>query len=81
MVVVFPFLGRGFDDFDRRAVDDVGELFVQLREGGGRRRGFKPDDEQILHKPAGLKIPVKAGDDFHRPVGVVGDVVKIQVIG
>ena len=49
-------------------------------EGGGRRRIFEPDDQQVLHKPGGLKIPVKARDDFHRLVGVVGDLVKIQVV-
>jgi hypothetical protein len=28
-----------------------------------------------------MEIPVKARDDFHRFVGVVGDLVKIQVVG
>ena len=34
-VLVFQFVGRGFDDFDFAADDDVGKIFVQRVEGGG----------------------------------------------
>ena len=50
-----------------------------MAEADGRM--FQPDDEQILHEAAGMKIAVEARDDFHRLVRVVGDLVKVQVVG
>jgi len=75
------FFRRRLDAFDGFAGDDVGEVFVQRGQGGIRRRVFEPDDEQILDEAGGLEIPVKARDDFHRLVCVVGDAVQIQVVG
>jgi len=42
---------------------------------------FNPDNQQILYEARGLEIPVKRVDDFYCLVGVMGDLVKIQVFG
>ena len=75
-------VGKAFDSVVKvLGRDDVGEILVQLREGGGGRRGFEPDDQQVFHKPAGLKIPIETRDDLHGFAGAVGDVVQVQVVG
>ena len=42
---------------------------------------FEAEHEQILDETAGMVVAIKSRDDAHGVCGVVGDLIKAQVVG
>ena len=80
-IAIGQFLRGRFDALDSLADDDIGEVLVHRLDGRIRGRVLQPDNEEVLNKPAGMEVAIKPGDHFDRLVRVVGNLVKVQVIG
>ena len=77
----FRLLRRGRDEVDGFAGDQIGKILVQGSDGRRAGRVLEPDDERVLHPARRVEVAIEAGDDFHRLLRAVGDLVKVQVVG
>src|SRR5882724_9855216 len=79
-VVSVALLLGGFDALDRRAVNDVGEIFVHRADRRFSGRMFQANDKEVVNEARRIEVAIETGDDPDRFVGAVRDLIKIQIV-